>query len=56
MDNQQKALEQELSRRLAILQSDEAGDESHRALSSSELLVAFIVVAVSLIVGLVVAF
>lgn len=55
MDTQQTALAEELDRRLAILQSDEAGDESHRALSSTELWTAFIIVGVSLIVGLVVA-
>jgi hypothetical protein len=55
VDNQQVALASELDRRLAILQSEEAGDESHRALSSSELWMAFIIVAVTLIVGLVVS-
>ena len=54
MDNQQAVLAQELDCRLAILQADEAGDDSHRALSSSELWTAFIIVTVTLALGLVV--
>jgi len=54
MENQQVALAQELDRRLAVLQTDEVGDDSHRALSSSELWTAFIIVTVTLAIGLVV--
>ncbi len=55
MDSQQAALAAELDRRLAIIQSAEAGDESHRALTSSELWTAFTIVAITLVIGLVVA-
>jgi hypothetical protein len=55
MDSQQSALAEELDRRLAIIQSAEAGDESHRALTSTELWTAFTIVIVTLVIGLVVA-
>lgn len=56
MDVQEASIAQELNRRLAIIQTDEAGDESHQPLSSREQWVAWALVAVSLIIGLVVAF
>jgi hypothetical protein len=52
---QQAALSQELKRRIDVIQSDEAGDESHRALTSSELWAAGIVVVGTLAIGLVVS-
>jgi hypothetical protein len=52
---QEAALSQELKRRIDIIQSDEAGDESHRALTSSELWTAWIIVFVTLAIGLVVS-
>lgn len=52
---QEAALSQELKRRIDIIQSDEAGDESHRALTSTELWTAWIIVFVTLAIGLVVA-
>lgn len=52
---QEAALSQELKRRIDILQSDEAGDESHRALTSTELWTAWIIVFVTLAIGLVVS-
>ncbi len=52
---QKAALSQELTRRIDIIQSDEAGDESHRALTSTELWTAWIIVFVTLAIGLVVA-
>ncbi len=56
MDAQEATLAQELDRRLAVIEKDEAGDESHRALSSAEQWTAWIIVAVTLLIGLVVAF
>ena len=55
VQQQEAALSQELKRRIDILQSDEAGDESHRALTSTELWTAWIIVFVTLAIGLVVA-
>jgi hypothetical protein len=52
---QEAALSQELKRRIDIIQSDEAGDESHRALTSTELWTAAIIVFVTLAIGLVVS-
>jgi hypothetical protein len=52
---QEAALSQELKRRIDVIQSDEAGDESHRALTSSELWTAWIIVFVTLAIGLVVS-
>jgi hypothetical protein len=52
---QEAALSQELKRRIDIIQSDEAGDESHRALTSTELWTAWIIVFVTLAIGLVVS-
>jgi hypothetical protein len=52
---QQAALSQELKRRIDVIQSDEAGDESHRALTSSELWAAGIIVVGTLAIGLVVS-
>jgi len=52
---QEAALSQELKRRIDIIQSDEAGDESHRALTSTELWTASIIVFVTLAIGLVVS-
>jgi hypothetical protein len=53
--HQQAALSQELKRRIDVIQSDEAGDESHRALTSTELWTAWIIVFVTLAIGLVVS-
>jgi hypothetical protein len=52
---QEAALSQELKRRIDVIQSDEAGDESHRALTSTELRTAWIIVFVTLAIGLVVS-
>lgn len=52
---QQAALSQELKRRIDVIQSDESGDESHRALTSTELWTAWIIVFVTLAIGLVVS-
>jgi hypothetical protein len=52
---QEAALSQELKRRIDVIQSDEAGHESHRALTSSELWTAWIIVFVTLAIGLVVS-
>lgn len=52
---QQTALSQELKRRIDVLQTDEAGDESHRALTSTELWTSGIIVVVTLAIGLVVS-
>ncbi len=52
---QEAALSQELKRRIDLIQSDEAGDESHRALTSAELWTAGIIVVVTLAFGLVVS-
>ncbi|MBJ7433134.1 MAG: hypothetical protein JHC62_01655 [Microbacteriaceae bacterium] len=52
---QEAALSQELKRRIDVIQSDEAGDESHRALTSTELWTAWIIVFVTLAIGLVVS-
>lgn len=52
---QQAALSQELQRRIDVLQKDEAGDESHRALTSTELWASGIIVVVTLAIGLVVS-
>lgn len=52
---QEAALSQELKRRIDVIQSDEAGDESHRALTSTELWMAGIIVVVTLAFGLVVS-
>lgn len=52
---QEAALSQELKRRIDVIQSDEAGDEYHRALTSTELWMAGIIVVVTLAFGLVVS-
>ena len=52
---QEAALSQELKRRIDVIQSDEAGDESHRALTSTELWTAWIIIVVTLAIGLVVS-
>jgi hypothetical protein len=52
---QEAALSQELKRRIDVLQTDEAGHESHRALTSAELWTAWIIVVVTLAIGLVVS-
>jgi hypothetical protein len=52
---QEAALSKELKRRIDVIQSDEAGDESHRALTSTELWTAWIIVFVTLAIGLVVS-
>jgi hypothetical protein len=52
---QDEALAKELKRRIDILQTDEAGHESHRALTSTELWAAWSIAVVTLAIGLVVS-
>lgn len=54
MDAQDTAVSAELERRLTILQTEEKGDASHEPLSSADIWVSVIAVAVTIVIGLVV--
>lgn len=54
MDAQDTALAAELDRRLNILQTEEKGDPAHAPLSSVDMWIAIVAIAVTTVIGLVV--